>query len=115
MDENPNDGDTTYVKALSAGLSDLYNTAAVTLPADHAISAAIPVAVARKTEAGADTRVRLLAYDGVNTTVGGDLALPTAYGVLWERMTTQPDGSAWGSTADDFNAMEFGARSAGSY
>lgn len=115
VDENPNDGDTSYVKALSAGLSDLYNTADITLPADHAIAAVIPVAVARKTEAGVDTRLRLLAYDGANTTVGSDQQLSTDYGVIWERMAAQPDGSSWGSTADDFNATQFGVRSAGSF
>lgn len=115
VDENPNDEDATYVKALSADLVDSYETADVTLPADHGIAAVIPVAVARKTEAGVASSLKLLAYDGANTALGAEQQLSTSYGLVWERMATQPDGSSWGSTPDDFNAAEFGVKSAGTF
>lgn len=109
------DGDGSYVKALTAGLVDRYGLAAIALPADHAIAAAIPVAVARKTEAGVATGLRLLAHDGVNGAQGAVKGLGTEYGVVWERMEAQPDGSGWGTDAADLNGMLFGVESAGSF
>jgi hypothetical protein len=59
--------------------------------------------------------LRLLAHDGVNTAVGAVKALPVDYGVVWERLEAQPDGSAWGADPADFNACLFGVESAGSF
>lgn len=106
------DGDTTYNKALAAGLADTFGTAAITVPADHTIRAVIPLAVARKTDA-VDCQLSMLAYDGANTTTGAAQAISTSYGVNWARMTVQPDGSEWNEA--DFNGMEFGYESAGTF
>lgn len=106
------DGDTTYVKALAADLVDLYDHTGVSVPVDHAIVAAIPIAIARKTDA-TDCQMSLKAYDGANTTTSTAQTMTTAYGAIFARMALQPDGSGWNEA--DFNACEFGFESEGTF
>jgi hypothetical protein len=107
-----NDGDTTYVKALAPNLMDTYQMTSVTLPTDYSIRAVIPVVVARKLDS-TDVQVALVASDGTNTAIGAAQNISTSYNLVWERMTTQPNGAAWSETA--FNNTKFGQKSAGSY
>lgn len=109
----PPDGDTTYLYAGSAGLRELFTIAAYTLPQDFAVMARIPVVVARKSNAGIDSQVRLVQSDGVDEDVGADQSLATSYLARWARFTLQPDGSEWDEAA--VNSVEFGFESAGDF
>lgn len=111
VDEVPSDGDTTYVYAASAGLVDAYNTADITLPAGWSISAAIPVAIAKRTSTTETLRVGLT--DGPNTSAGDAQTLTADYTAVKQRYTTQPNTTAWNVTA--FNAMQARIESAGTY
>ena len=113
VDEAVPDGDTTYAKALTAGLRDQYACADVTLPVDHQVRAVIPVAVVRKTDAGIDSRLRLGLHDGSAARLGDGQALPVSYGVRWDRFTAQGDGSAWSEAAA--NGQQVMLESAGSF
>lgn len=112
-DSGAPDGDTTYNKAASAALKDTFNTANITLPADHVIRAAIVLAIVKRTDAGTASQIKLHSYDGATYQEGSVQTPGTSYNTLWERQTLQPDGSAWGES--DFNLMEFGLSSAGSF
>lgn len=106
------DGDTSYVLATWASLQDLYATANITLPANYAIKAAIPVAMAMASLTG--PTLQLVASDGVSADqVSAVLTPGSSYGYVMESMATQPDGSAWNEA--DFNAMQFGLKSGGTY
>lgn len=112
-DEAVPDGDTTYAKALTAGKQDQYAAADVTVPADHLVRAVIPIAVARKTDAALDSKLKLgLAVSGA-ARLGEAQGLPTAYGVKWDRFTTQADGTAWTEAAA--NAQQVAIESAGAF
>lgn len=113
VDEAPPDNETTYVKAMASDLLDTYDFGAVTVPADHAVRAVIPMAYARKSDAGTDSQIKLAVVKG--STVRSDAqALPTSYGYVWERWEMQPDGTTpWDETA--VNAAEFGVESAGTF
>lgn len=113
VDEIPHDGDTTYVEAASSGLRDLYDTTTFTLPTGFEVTAVIPTAVAKKTNAAIGSQLKLVAKDGVDEAVSSANDLATSYSLLYERMTTQPDGSAWDESG--VNAAEYGVESAGSY
>lgn len=99
VDDVTPDGDTTYVYGDADGEKDSYETADVTIPAGYGIVAKIPTALARKTDAGTDSKFRL----GTRTTggvenLGSGQSLPTGYGVIFERQTTDPDTAAWTQT-----------------
>ncbi len=111
-DSSAPDDDTTYVFANSAGLTDTYNTANITVPAGLQIAAAIPVAWAKKSNAGVASTIDLLAYNGSLTT-GSPKTPATSYGAVWDRFVTDPSAAAWTQTT--FNAAEFGYKSDGSY
>lgn len=113
VDETPPDEDTTYVKALSATLKDTYNLAAITVPTDHVIRAVIPLAIARKNDAGTPSTLKLHSYDGSTYQSSAAKTLPIAYGLLWERQPLQPDGSVWNQT--DMNSCQYGVESAGTF
>lgn len=107
------DDETTYVKALEAGLLDTYNVESITLPVDHVIRAVIPIAIARKTDSGTDATLKLHSYDGATYQSSAAKTLSVSYGSVWERQPLQPDGSAWNEA--DFAAMQFGIESAGAF
>lgn len=113
VDDFPHDSDTTYVEAASSGLRDLYDTATFTLPGGYAVAAIIPFAVARKTDAGVATTLKLLAKNGGNESLSAAQDLGVSYALEWARNTAQPDASAW--TEAGVNAAEYGQESAGSY
>lgn len=114
-DSGAPDDDTSYVYASAANLTDLYNTADITVPAGYAIVAAIPVAWAKRTNAAVASQLKLAEYDGVTTRVSASAKTPTTtYGPVWDRFTTAADSStAW--TQTNFNSAQFGFQSAGSF
>jgi hypothetical protein len=114
VDEAPPNDETDFNRAQAPNLLDLYAFSDVTVPLDHAVRAVIPIAYARKSDAGVDSQVRVVAKTGANIVKSDAKALPTSYGYVWERWTTQADGaSAWTEAA--VNAAEFGVESAGTF
>lgn len=114
IDDNPNDGDTTNVKALSAGLDDLYTFGNITVPTDHRIVAVLPTIFAKRLDSEIASTIKAIAYDGANTAESAELELPMDYAnPVFSRMTAQPDALEWNET--DFNAMQFGIRSSGTF
>lgn len=114
IDDNPNDGDTTYNKALATALKDNFAFTNVIVPSDHTIVAMIPTIFVKRLDTATDVQVRLLAYDGLTYKNGADQVPALDYSLpLFERMTTQPDTTAWNET--DANAAEFGYESRGTY
>lgn len=112
-DSGTPDGDTTYNAALSAGLKDTFNTANITVPADHVIRAAIILAIARRTDSGVSSQLKLHSYDGATYQSGSAQTPTTSYNTLWERQELQPDATAWNEV--DFEACQYGYESAGSF
>lgn len=113
VDDIPPDDDTSYNRALSVGLKDTLNTASISVPTDYVIRAAIPMAIARKTDSGVSSQLKLHSFDGATYQSSAAKNLAVTYGILFERQTAQPDETAWNQT--DFNAMQFGYESAGSF
>lgn len=107
------DGDTTHNAALSASLKDTFNTASIAVPAGHEIRAAIILAIARRTDAGITSQIKLHSYDGSTYQSGAAQTPSVSYNTLWERQVLQPDGAGWNET--DFGLMQFGAESSGSF
>lgn len=114
VDDNPHDGDNSYNKALAADLRDTFEVGNITVPTDHVIVAVIPTVFAKRLDSEADNALSVHAWDGVQYEDSADLDLAMSYNTpVFARFTTQPDGSAW--TETDFNAMEFGYRSRGTF
>lgn len=114
VDDNPNDGDTTYNKALSADLRDTFNVTDITLPVDHRIVAVLPSPFVKRLDSEIAHQLSVHAWDGVQYGDSADLNLSMSYDVpVFARLTTQPDGSDWDET--DYNAMQFGYRSRGTF
>jgi len=114
LTDRPPDDDTTTVRATAADLTDLYEIGGFTLPADHAVRALIPLAAVKKSDAGVDSRIKLLVKAGGDTADGLDQTLATSYGYIWKRWTEQPDGiTAWDETA--VNGAQIGLKSAGDF
>jgi hypothetical protein len=114
VDDNPNDGDATYNKALAADLRDTFHVTDITLPADHRIVAVLPSPFVRRLDSEIAHQLSVHAWDGSLYADSADLDLSMSYDVpVFGRLTTQPDGSAW--TEADFNSMQFGVRSRGAF
>lgn len=115
VDDNPHDFDTTYNKAVAPGLRDTFTFSDITVPDDHRIVAVLPTPLVKRLDAEIDMQLSLHAWDGSQYGDSPDLTLPMSYGStpVFHRFTTQPDGSGW--TEVDFNAMQFGYRSRGTF
>jgi hypothetical protein len=114
VDDVPHDSDTTYVKAVEAGLTDTYAMTTFTLPDEWVIAAVIGLAVVRKGAAEDDVQVAVTVQSGATEDVGSDQALGTSYALRWERWLTDPaTGHTWNQ--DGLDAVEVGATSAGDY
>lgn len=114
VDDNPNDGDTTYNKALAADLRDTFNVTDITLPADHRIVAVNVSPFVKRLDSEIAHQLSVHAWDGAQYGDSADLDLSMSYDVpVFARLTTQPDGSDWDESS--FNAMQFGYRSRGTF
>jgi hypothetical protein len=114
VDDNPNDGDSTYVKALAADLRDTYAYGNISLPADHRIIAVLPSPFAKRLDTELDHKISVHAWDGSDYLDSAELDLSMSFDVpVFARFTVQPDTSAWDET--DFNNCQFGAKSAGTF
>lgn len=113
VDDGAPDNDSTYVMTEVSGQIDRYGINPITLPENFHIVNVIPYAVAKKTDAESSIQLEFLAFDGLNTDYSDPVQLPTGYRVRYGYLPLQPDSSEW--TENDFNAMHFGFRSAGSF
>lgn len=114
IDENPNDGDTTYNKATVTAVKDSFGFSNITVPIDHVIVAMIPMVFVKRLDAGPDVQVRLLCLDTATYEYGSDQIPSLDYSIpLWERFLLQPDGSSW--TESKANSVEFGYESRGTF
>jgi hypothetical protein len=108
VDEQPNDGDTSYVSAAAASTSDLY-----AYPSSPAAAGATVYAVsaewdARKDDAGANEADTLIRSGGTTYAAGAPQVLTAAYQRFRNIWTTNPAGGAWSvATA---NAAQVGVR-----
>lgn len=114
VDDNPNDGDVSYNKAVAAGLRDTFAMGDIVLPVDHRIVAVIPSPFAKRLDSAFASQVSVHAWDGLTYLDSADLDLSMSYDVpVFARFELQPDGSEWNET--DFNAMQLGYRSRGAF
>lgn len=112
VDDNPNNGDTDYNKALSADLTDTFLMGDITLPVDHRIVAAIPMAYVKRLDSETPNQLSVHAFDGTLYENSADLDLSMSYDIpVFARFTNAPDGSLWDEAK--FNAMQFGYKSRG--
>ena len=107
VNDNPNDGDTTYVASSTVGNSETYKYPA--LPGNTTrVLAVVGTPIARKDDAGG----RSLAAHVRSGTVEADgpsSALSTTYAIYEQVMETNPvTGAAW--DVPTFNAAEFGPK-----
>jgi hypothetical protein len=111
------DDETTYVYATSSGVQDSYaltnTTAGVTVPAGYAIDAVIPIAWARKTDAGTASTLKLGTRLSGTNAIGSAQSLTTSFGPVWERQTTDPGAGAWSEA--DIDSTEIVLESAGAF
>ena len=109
VDEEPNDGDTTYNSAAAAGLDDLYAFPASQVPAATTIYAVASEIVARKDDAGLNN-IDTLIKSGATTYANGDtFGLTSTFQRFRSIMTTDPaTGAAW--TVSAANAAQLGIR-----
>ncbi len=99
VDDTTPDDDTTYVYGDADGVKDSYAMSDITLPAGYGIVARIAAAWARKSDAGTDSQFKLGSRsNGGTEALSSGKTLATAYGVIWERQTTDPDAAAWTET-----------------
>lgn len=113
VDEQPNDGDTSYNKATAADQHDTYAMTSYTIPTSHVVTSVIPVAICKK-GAAVDIKIHPMIRENAADWEGTAVATTTGYGnVLYERRTTAPDGDPWDQTNTD--AMEVGFGSSGTF
>lgn len=105
VDENPNDGDTTYVSSSTIGQQDLYNFTNISGAATSVLGIQ-RIVVARKDDAG--TRLIKPIYKGGGTIFQGTaVSLTSSYVWLLDTLEADPaTSSPW--TLADLNAAQFG-------
>ena len=113
VDEQPHDGDSTYVYADALNERDTYALTDISLPSGFIVSAVIPYAYARKTSAGVATKLAFALRQNNTDWTSADLNLPTSYQYLSARAPTAPDGSNW--TESKVNSCEAGAVGRGDF
>lgn len=113
VDDATPDGDTTFVKATSAGLVDQYMHAGVTIPTDWVPTRVWPTVIGLKTDAGVDTTIQLGLWKDSEDDDSAEVTLPSAYGLAQAYFETLPDASDMNET--NINATEIRLVSSGDY
>jgi hypothetical protein len=105
VDENPNDGDTTYNESSTAGHKDRFTMGDV--PADTGTIYGVQVsAFAKKTDVGT-REIKTVAFDGTTEGSGATYALSTTYTWFLDMYEDHPSGAAaW--TESEVNSMQAG-------
>jgi len=114
VDESPPDGDTTYNQSDAADEYDIYDLTSFVLPVGRTINAVIPVAYAKRLDAGGTIGLTPVVYHASYGTAEGTAELPNSgdYAYLkGDRFTTRPGGGAWGSA--DIAGLQAGYKSEG--
>lgn len=113
VDDATPDGDSTYVKATSAGLVDQYTHASISVPADWLPVRVWPTVIGRKTDAGVDTTVQLGLWKAASDDDSAEISLPVSYDMRQAYFEALPDGSDM--TESNINACELRLVSSGDY
>lgn len=114
IDDNPNDGDTTYNKALSAGLKDTFEFSSITVPTDYRVIRQITKIFAKRLDTGIDSTIKAHTYNGSTYDESAELTLPGDYTVpVRAQFDLDPNGDAWNETT--VNASQLGYESAGDF
>jgi hypothetical protein len=105
VDDNGNDGDTTYVESSTTGHKDLYNFGSVGTFAN--INAVVDYAIAKKTDVSSFTIIPVAKSGGDESDATSLLVNDTSYLAYGGVYLTDPDtAAAWTDTA--VNAAQFG-------
>ena len=108
VDDDAQDGDTTYVESNTVDHQDLYGYS--DLPAGVDVGCVTLVTPAKKTDAGARVLQQRAQQDAVEYALE-EFALATAYPAapgagIFETLDAAPDATAW--TREKFNAIDWG-------
>ena len=107
VNQNPDDGDTTYISTTSTGNLDSYKFASLPFTAGT-IKAVWVNIVAKSSDVGVKT-VSILSREAGTDYVGSNvITLGNAYSSFGQFYNVDPAGSAW--TITNFNNMEFGIK-----
>lgn len=108
VDEQPNDGDTTYVSAAAATVDDTYSYPAA-IPGGSIVYAVMVELVARKDDAGLNDLDSLIRSGGTTYAAGDTFGLTATYQRYRSVATVDPaTGAAWSVSAA--NTAEVGVR-----
>ena len=113
VDDRPHDSDTTYVEADAINEKDTYGMTTFVLEDGWGITAVIPVAIAKKSDAGVATQIALMARHSSDDTIGSAQDLPESYGIMWERIVNCPGETGW--TQAQLDAVEVGFEGRGTF
>lgn len=109
VDEQPNDGDTTYVSAAAAVTDDLYGYPGATVPGAAIVYAVAAELDARKDDAGTNDLDALIRSGGTTYAHGSTFGLTSTYQRFRTIWATDPaTGAAW--TVANANAAQVGVR-----
>lgn len=106
VDENPDDGDTTYVESGDVGDKDTYTFTNLSSSAGT-VYGVQTVFIARKTDAGTRTFATVARVSGTEED-SADFGLGTSYAMFREIREADPLGNQW--TLSNVNAAEFGPK-----
>lgn len=108
IDELPPDDDTTYIQSDTAGQVNTTDMTTFTIPVGWSIAAVIPLAIAKKDDAGGTLDLRVTTRLSSTDQESGDKVLGTDYAIIRDRHTSKPGGGAW--TQNDLNSVEIGVK-----
>lgn len=109
VDEQPNDGDTTFVSAAASPTDDLYAYPASQVPSGAIVYAVALEVVARKDDAGGNDLKALIRSGGTTFAGSSTWGLTTTYQRFKQTWDLDPNtGAAW--TVANANAAEIGQR-----
>jgi hypothetical protein len=106
VDEDPHDSDTSYVETDTATNRDSYTMDNYTLPTGFSVAAVIPMAIAKKVDAGGAVNIQLFTRESATDADSATKTLGTDYQLHNDRQTTKPSGGNWDQTS--INAVEVG-------
>jgi len=102
VDDVAHDSDTTYLEVNTTSQEEEFGMEDITLPAGWSIVSVIPVAIARKVDAGGTLGLQFKVTSGGSSSTGATQSFGTSYSTaVWERFTTKPAGGAWDEAAVD--------------
>lgn len=105
VDDNPNDGDTTYVESSTTGHKDLYNFGSVGTFSN--INAAVVYGIAKKTDVSSFTFIAVAKSNGTEADGASQLVDTTSFDAFGGVFLVDPDTTtAWTDTA--ITAAQFG-------